>query len=74
MCGLIDITPMVFWVHCHDLENLTLYSTRGVFCMRLVFTWTLEILNILSVSVSTLILSTFYPICVSNLKLLLDVD
>jgi hypothetical protein len=42
--------------------------------MRLVFTWTLEILNILGVSVSTLILSTFYPICVSNLKLLLDVD
>jgi hypothetical protein len=71
---LLIITLVVIWVLCHDLENLILYSTRGVFCMRLVFTWTLEILNILGVSVSTIILSTFYPKCVSNLKLLLNVD
>ena len=42
--------------------------------MRLVFTRTLDISNKLGVSVSTLILSTFYPICVRNLKVLLDVD
>ena len=42
---LLLITLIFFWALCHDSETLTLYSTKGVFCMRLVFTWTLGILN-----------------------------